>query len=149
VRAQDARKDNSANSADKTTSLENPSSAFFERYCYACHAVAEPKGDFRVDRLSQDFADKNNREQWLNVAEQLKIGTMPPKGKPLPAADNVKALTDWIDIQVTAAQAARNVLQGRAVMRRLNSRSIFGFSAATVFFFAIRVSLGEWFKGEL
>ena len=45
---------------------------------------------------------------------------MPPKGKPRPAANESKALTDWIDGQVAAAETARNALQGRVVMRRLN-----------------------------
>ncbi len=70
---------------------------FFEQYCAACHAGPEPKGDFRIDSLSQDFADKENREKWLHVVLQLKTGTMPPKGKPRPAAKEAQALTDWID----------------------------------------------------
>jgi hypothetical protein len=99
---------------------DDPSRKFFEQYCQTCHAGARPKGDFRVDTLSQVFANKENREKWLNVVEQLKTGTMPPKGKPRPAAHETKALTDWIDSRVAAAETARNALQGLAVMRRLN-----------------------------
>jgi len=90
---------------------------FFEQYCRTCHSGEKPKGDFQVDTLARDFADKENREQWRKVVEQLKTGTMPPKGKPRPAASEAQALTDWIDGQVAAAEAAH---QGRAVMRRLN-----------------------------
>ena len=107
-------------SAADAKPTDDPSRKFFEQYCQTCHAGEKPKGDFRVDTLSQDFADKENREKWLNVVEQLKTGTMPPKGKPRPAANEAKALTDWIDGQVAAAETARNALQGRAVMRRLN-----------------------------
>src|SRR3954454_16225653 len=89
---------------------------FFEQYCQTCHTGAKPKGDFRFDTLSQDFADKENREKWLNVVEQLETGTMPPKGKPRPAANEAKALTEWIGGQVAAAGAARDPRQGRAVM---------------------------------
>jgi len=99
---------------------DDPSRKFFEQYCQTCHTGTKSKGDFRVDTLAQDFADKENRENWLKVVEQLKTGTMPPKGKPRPAANETQALTDWIDGQVAAAQAARNARQGRAVMRRLN-----------------------------
>jgi mono/diheme cytochrome c family protein len=99
---------------------DGPSRTFFEKHCHACHAIDEPKGDFRVDRLSPDFADKSNREQWLTVVEQVRSGTMPPKGKPRPAAEESKALIDWIDSQVAAAANARNARQGRAVMRRLS-----------------------------
>ena len=38
----------------------------------------------------------------LNVVEQLKSGTMPPKEKSSPGANEAKALTDWIDGPVVA-----------------------------------------------
>ncbi len=98
---------------------DGPSRKFFEQYCQTCHAGAKPKGDFRVDALSQVFTDKEGREKWLKVVEQLKTGTMPPKGKPRPAAHETKALIDWIDSRVAAAESARHALQGLAVMRRL------------------------------
>lgn len=107
-------------SAANDRPADNLSRKFFEQYCQTCHSGTKPKGDFRVDSLAQNFADKENREKWLNVVEQLKAGTMPPKGKARPAAKEIQALTDWIDGQVAAAETARNALQGRAVMRRLN-----------------------------
>ncbi len=99
---------------------ENPSRKFFEQYCVGCHAGAKPKREFRVDSLTPDFADKDNRDKWRNVIEQLKTGTMPPKGKPRPAAGETQALVDWIDGQIAATETAGNSRQGRAVMRRLN-----------------------------
>src|SRR5262245_25764976 len=99
---------------------DDPSGKFFQQHCQSCHSGEKPKGDFRVDSLSQVFTDKENREKWLTVVKQLKTGVMPPKGKPRPAADETKALTDWIDARVAAAEAARNARQGLAVMRRLN-----------------------------
>src|SRR5688572_30119274 len=109
-----------ARASDDTKLGDDPSRKFFEQYCHTCHAVAKPKGDFRVDTLSQVFADKENREKWLKVVDQLKTGTMPPKEKPRPAAHETKALTDWIDGRVAEAETARNARQGLAVMRRLN-----------------------------
>jgi hypothetical protein len=107
-------------SAAGTKPADDSSRRIFEQYCHACHAGAEPKGDFRVDILTLDFDDKENREKWLNVVEKLRSGIMPPKGKPRPAAKEAKALTDWIDAQVARAENARGAQQGRAVMRRLN-----------------------------
>ena len=100
--------------------LDERTGKFFAQYCHTCHSGKEPKGDFRVDSLSQDFDDKENREKWLKVVEQLTTGTMPPKDKPRPATEETKALTDWIDGQVAAAEKVRQSQQGRAVMRRLN-----------------------------
>ena len=52
-------------------------------------------------------ADKASRERWLAVLEQLKVGAMPPKGKPRPPEKDVRALSDWISGGVVAADAAR------------------------------------------
>ncbi len=106
-------------SADGKLSAD-PTQPFFAQHCQGCHAGSEPKGDFRLESLSQDFADKENRQKWLKVAERLTAGTMPPKGKPRPAVGEANALTDWIDGMVREATASRDALQGRAVMRRLN-----------------------------
>ena len=68
-------------SAADARPADDPSRKFFEQYCQTCHTGTKPKGDFRVDTLAQDFADKVNREKWLNVVEQLQTGTMPPTRK--------------------------------------------------------------------
>ena len=65
------------------------SKAFFAQHCQACHAGTKPKGNFRLESLTQDFSDKANRERWLAVLEQVKAGTMPPKEKPRPPAKDV------------------------------------------------------------
>ena len=90
------------------------------KHCQSCHRGEKPKGDFLIDKLSLDFADKENRKRWLSVLEQVKAGTMPPKEKPRPPAEDVKLLTDWISKQAAAAEAARSAAQGRVVLRRLN-----------------------------
>src|SRR5262245_59105696 len=92
---------------------DDPGRAFFARHCTACHTGAKPKGDFRYDKLTHDFADKANREKWLKVIEQLKSGTMPPKGKPRPAADDVAWLVNWIDGKVATTEAAPIATHGR------------------------------------
>src|SRR5262245_44697206 len=57
----------------------DPAKQFFAEHCKGCHAGAKPKGDFRLESLTPDFADKDNRLRWLAVQKQLKAGTMPPK----------------------------------------------------------------------
>ncbi len=92
----------------------------FAKHCQSCHRGDKPKGDFLVESLSPDFSDNANRKRWLSVLEQVKAGTMPPKEKPRPAANEVKLLTDWISKHAAAAEAARSAAQGRVVLRRLN-----------------------------
>src|SRR5262245_8005740 len=57
---------------------------FFTRHCLECHGAEKPKGDFRVDRLTPDFAAPAARERWLAVEQRLRAGEMPPKSKPRP-----------------------------------------------------------------
>ena len=83
----------------------------FAKHCQSCHRGEKPKGDFRMESLSQDFADKENRLRWLVVLEQVKAGTMPPKGKPRPPAQEVQALTDWITANERQLQRPLAVLR--------------------------------------
>ena len=93
---------------------------FLAKHCQACHGVAEPKGDFHLKNLSQDFADKGNRQMWLAVLEQVKAGNMPPVEKPRPAAQEVETLTNRINERVAKAETVQRASQGRVVLRRLN-----------------------------
>src|SRR5262249_54156194 len=80
----------------------------------------KPKGKFQVASLSADFTDKAQREKWLALAEQLKTGAMPPKGKPRPPEKDAQAVIAWVGTQVDAAEVAQRTRQGRVGIRRLN-----------------------------
>ncbi|MCE9565135.1 MAG: DUF1592 domain-containing protein [Planctomycetes bacterium] len=99
---------------------DTPAMAFLAQHCQGCHAGEKPKGNFRLDSLTQDFDDKANRERWLAVSEQMKSGAMPPKAKPRPPEKDITTVTDWVRGRVEKAEAARNAAQGRVPMRRLN-----------------------------
>ncbi len=100
--------------------LHGPDRVFLARHCQGCHEGDRPKGKFLLASLTSDFGDKGNRERWLAVAEQVSTGAMPPKAKPRPAAEDVAALTGWIDGRVEMAEAARVARHGRVPLRRLN-----------------------------
>ena len=44
-------------------------------HCFSCHSkeAEKPKGNFRLDQLSLDFANGENREAWLAVVNNGKI----------------------------------------------------------------------------
>ena len=90
-----------------------------QKHCFECHAVAKPKGDLRLDRLSPDFADRAAQERWQTVLERVKADEMPPKERPRPPAQDLKALTYWI-VRSSAAAEARRTADGRVALRRLN-----------------------------
>ena len=92
----------------------DPTPKLFSEHCEQCHSGSKAKGDFKIADLTQDFVDKKNREQWLTVLDQIESGDMPPKKKPRPLAQDVKAMVDWIK-QQTSRQT-----ESRVVMRRLN-----------------------------
>jgi hypothetical protein len=110
-----------------TRSAEGPSARplpdhvqpFLARHCLACHGPDKPKGDFRVDRLTADFADEANRGRWLTALKRIEAGEMPPKARPRPPQKAALALTGWIRAREEAAGAARRA-EGRVVYRRLN-----------------------------
>jgi len=67
----------------------DPARQLFAQHCEKCHSGEKHKGDFQIESLTQDFADRKNREMWLAVMEQLEAGKMPPKEKSRPAAQEV------------------------------------------------------------
>lgn len=99
---------------------ELPTKEFFARHCSACHSGDNAKSDFVVASLTEDFGDKQNRELWLKVFEQLEQGSMPPKEEKQPATKDVDGVKQWIAKQVADAEMARRQTEGRVVMRRLN-----------------------------
>lgn len=97
-----------------------------QKYCFACHGGTKPKGDLRLDTLVPDFRTSKTATTWKEVRDRVAGQTadaMPPKEKPQPSAEEVKALRDWIGTGLTAAaaaDAASQAAEGRAQMRRLN-----------------------------
>ncbi|MGL4549990.1 MAG: DUF1592 domain-containing protein, partial [Gemmataceae bacterium] len=84
----------------------DPVRPFLAAHCLGCHSGPKAKGGLALDRLPPDA-----RDLWLAVAEHLDAGTMPPAGRPRPPADDVRAVSAWID---------RRPAGGRVVFRRLN-----------------------------
>ncbi len=96
------------------------SSQLLTQHCEKCHSGPKTEGHFTVASLADDFTDKQNREMWLSVLEQLKEGTMPPRDEPRPPVKDVESVMDWISTQTAKAEIARRQTEGRVVMRRLN-----------------------------
>ncbi len=92
---------------------------FLERHCKECHSGEKPKGDWRLDELTSNLAEKGSLERWQKILEQLKSGEMPPKKKPRLPEKEMKVVTGWIATQAAAADTARRA-EGRVVLRRLN-----------------------------
>lgn len=66
---------------------------FFESHCTSCHDAETHKGNLDLTGLKQDFANPENFARWVKVHDRIKSGEMPPKKKPRPAANDLKAVT--------------------------------------------------------
>ncbi len=95
----------------------------FNKYCTACHAGAQPKGDILL-RFS-DEADARSRavtsdDFWDRVAHEIETGVMPPataKNRPSPAEKQL--LVNWIKNDVLMGGKPD---PGPLVVKRLNNR---------------------------
>src|SRR5262249_22316190 len=92
-----------------------------QRHCFACHSNATPKakGDFRIDRLAPEFPEAAAVEARPSIAQRVRAGEMPPEDKDRLTEAEQRALLDWIDAGVKAAEV-RRAAEGRVVLRRLN-----------------------------
>lgn len=99
---------------------DHAASRFFEQNCRKCHSGPKHKGDFQIETLLPEFADKRTRGKWMAVVDVLEAGDMPPKKQPHPDAKEQRAVIEWIRKQAEAAELSLRAREGRVVLRRLN-----------------------------
>lgn len=87
---------------------------FLNRHCVGCHRGDKPKGDLRLDNLSQNLIDQSIRKQWQKVMQRVEAGEMPPKSRPRPSEKEIQAITGWFAPRLAAAAAAARAAQGRS-----------------------------------
>ena len=105
-----------------------------DRYCVSCHSerrVTAVGGtpsvldaQIRDTGLALDVTDADrpsaDPELWERVIARLDAGSMPPAGRPRPGAEEIRAVTSWLETRIDQAAAA-NPNPGRtASMHRLN-----------------------------
>ncbi len=78
---------------------EQPARPFLVQHCEKCHSGDKPQGEFSMATLTDDFNDKQNRQRWLSVLEQLRADSMPPKERPRPPAHDRQVVMKWIEAQ--------------------------------------------------
>jgi hypothetical protein len=96
-----------------------PLEPFLERHCYDCHSGAEPEAGLDLAVLSRDLADPATLRRFVRIHDRIAKGEMPPSEAERPAAEEVAAVTRWLDENLHAADAARIARAGRARMRRM------------------------------
>lgn len=94
--------------------------AFLDQHCTKCHCEDKAKGDLRLDNLKPDFDQRATLTIWQHVLEKIENGEMPPKSRPRPPEEELRAAADWVADKVKVASARLREAEGRVVMRRLN-----------------------------
>ena len=92
--------------------------ALLQRYCVGCHNERLLTGGLALD--TADIGNVAGRaDVWEKVAQKLRTRTMPPAGRPRPAAAEYDALADHLENALDAAWNARPN-PGRPAVQRLN-----------------------------
>lgn len=103
--------------ADSTQML----TGFVQQYCISCHSANNPKGEFRLDQISDQV--ESQAQVWKSVLGVLEDGSMPPRqsgqfGQPRQPDESIRQqVIDFIrsklgpDAQATFLQQAEKAFQ--------------------------------------
>ena len=96
--------------------------ALVQRYCLACHTAArEARGLVPVAFERLDAADLGaDAAVWERIVRKLRLGMMPPAGRPRPDAEVRERFLGWLEDGLDAAAAERPD-PGRPAVRRLTA----------------------------
>jgi hypothetical protein len=92
-----------------------------QKYCLACHSTKAHKGDLDLERFTSLDSVRKDLHSWQQVADQLEIAEMPPRGKPQPTDRERTILLRWVRALLDAEARARAGDPGPAALRRLNN----------------------------
>jgi hypothetical protein len=89
-----------------------------EKYCGACHNVAQPPSDVNPLRFKTDDEAKKAGKEWERVLKAMRSGHMPPKGLPAPPAAEKKQFLETLEKYLLGECGMAD--PGRVTLRRLN-----------------------------
>ena len=93
--------------------------ALLDRYCVTCHNARLRTGGLALDGLDAARPEAD-AEVWERVIARLRAGSMPPPGRPRPAAAAYHAAAEWLERAIDRAWAADPEPGRIAAVHRLN-----------------------------
>lgn len=64
--------------------------------CFECHDSSQSSGELNLEALVEEQPFVINRSDWLNVIEQLKVGSMPPADAEQPTESDRRMILGWL-----------------------------------------------------
>ena len=93
--------------------------ALLDQYCVSCHNQRLRSGGLTLDNAN--LADLGaNAAVWEKVVRKLRVGLMPPMGRPRPEKATYEKLASWLEQSTDRAAAAKGPNPGRPAVHRLN-----------------------------
>ena len=89
-------------------------------HCIDCHGPEVQKAGLRLDTLSPDLAEEADFASWVRVHDKVAAGEMPPRDSDSLPKKEAESFVKWLHGELHAASLARQQLQGRVPLRRLN-----------------------------
>lgn len=84
--------------------VSGPIHSLIEKNCQVCHNATLPNGSVDLQRLiSSSDSFSNERLAWMVIANDLKIGRMPPMGAPRPPQAEIDQVIAAIDSALASA----------------------------------------------
>jgi hypothetical protein len=91
------------------------------KYCLECHATARQKGDLDLEQFASLAAVREQPRLWVEVADKLGSGEMPPANATQPDAAAREELRGWAEAVLTDQASAHAGDPGPVVLRRLSN----------------------------
>ncbi len=106
--------------ADEPANFNQVIGPFLTKHCVQCHGATKPKGDISLHLFKDEASMIKGRRTWVNVLDQIRTGSMPPKGRPRPDAKEVEALIRAVNDTFDRFDRTAKPDPGRVTMRRLS-----------------------------
>lgn len=98
--------------------------AFLDRYCSTCHNEQLADQGAVPFGFDADDIDASNvgvhTDLWEKVVRKMRLGMMPPVGRPRPNAETASHFVTWLETELDRAAAGR-AQPGRPAVRRLTT----------------------------
>jgi len=95
------------------------------KYCVKCHSGEKPKAGFDMEKLDLRQLTGAQSKKWMHIAEQLRIGEMPPEEKPQPTAEESRKVVSWLTAELRLGGVDTTLLEATLSGRYLDHDALF------------------------